>query len=67
MEEIKSTAEQLEKIRTANAKTLDSCPEEKLLRDTDYSNLYQALWMADFKLKNIINLLKRTEESTTQP
>lgn len=66
MEEIKSVIEFLEKIRTANVKTFDSCPEEKLLRDTDYNNLYQAFWLADFRLKNVISLLKCVEESSKQ-
>ncbi|MFZ5986687.1 MAG: hypothetical protein ACOYWZ_06120 [Bacillota bacterium] len=63
MEEIKKIIDLLEKIRVSNKKTFNSCPDEKLLKDTDYGMLYQALWQADFRLKNIIDLLRAVDSS----
>jgi len=57
MDKIKTIIELLEKIRISNKKTFDSCPNEKLLNDTEYGELYQAYWQSDFRVKNIIDLL----------
>jgi hypothetical protein len=64
MEEIKTILELLEKIRTSNNKTFNSCPDEKLLKDIEYGSLYQAFWQADFRLKNVIELLKAVEKKS---
>lgn len=61
MEKIKTIVELLEKVRMSNKKTFDSCPDEKLLKDTEYGALYQAYWQADFRVKNIIDLLRTLE------
>lgn len=63
MEEIKTILELLEKIRTVNNKTFNSCPEEKLLKDIAYGNLYQAFWLSDYRLKNVIELLKSVDKN----
>ena len=63
MEEIKTIKDLLEKIRTKNSAIFNLCPEEKILQDTDYGYLYQAFWMADFRLKNVIGLLEVVEKN----
>ncbi len=63
MEEIKTIIELLDKIRAANNKVFNSCPEERLLKDIEYGNLYQAFWMSDFRIKNGIELLKVVERN----
>ncbi len=61
MEQIKSIIDLLKKINSKNTAVLDSCSDDKLQQDMEYENLYQALWLADFKLKNAIGLLEAVE------
>ncbi len=65
MKDIKTIIDFLEKIRAANVKVFDSYSDEKLMMNTDCNNLYQAFWQADFKLKNVISLLKCVEENNS--
>ena len=63
MDEIKTIIELLEKVRGANNKTFNSCSEEKLLTDTEYGNLYHAFWLSDFRLRNVVELLKSVDKN----
>ncbi len=58
MEEIKTIIEMLDKIRASDNKTFNNCPENKLLHDLEYGQLYQAFWQADVRIGNVIKLLK---------
>ena len=58
MDELKTSIELLEKIRQQDKNYFDSCSEQKLLTDAEYSKLYQAFWQADLRIGNAIDLLK---------
>ena len=58
MDELKTIIELLEKIRRQDKNYFDSCSEQKLLTDTEYSKLYQAFWQTDLLIGNVIDLLK---------
>jgi hypothetical protein len=62
MEEMKTIIDFLKKISTQNNAVLNSCQEDKLMQDVEYENLYQAYWISDFRLKNIIALLEAVEK-----
>lgn len=58
MDELKTVIELLEKIRLQDKNCFDSCSEQKLLTDAEYSKLYQIFWQTDLRIGNVIDLLK---------
>ncbi|MDF2986032.1 MAG: hypothetical protein K0R50_1542 [Eubacterium sp.] len=62
MEQLKSVIEMLKKINSKNSSVLDSCMEEKLQKDMEYENLFQAYWSANLRISNVVVLLEAIDK-----